>query len=100
MRFWGGTGINSRAIAAELNPEPRPEPSPERIARGAQPAYPDRPAPAGPMPQSVVGIPQRTYLGLAGDCPKPRKVESEQRGRVVAMPVLGGLHHRYTRSAA
>ena len=42
----------------------------------------------------------RTHLGLAGDCPKPREVEPVKRGSVVALPVLGGLHHRYTRRAA
>ena len=42
----------------------------------------------------------RTHLGLAGDNPKPRGIESEERGSVVALPVLGGLHHRYTRRAA
>ncbi len=42
----------------------------------------------------------RTHLGLAGDCPKPREAEPAERGNVVALPVLGGLHHRYTRRAA
>ncbi len=42
----------------------------------------------------------RTHLGLAGDCPKPREVEPTERGNIVALPVLGGLHHRYTRRAA
>ncbi len=42
----------------------------------------------------------RTHLGLAGDSPKPREVEPAERGSVVALPVLGGLHHRYTRRAA
>ena len=42
----------------------------------------------------------RTHQGLAGDCPKPREVEPAESGCVVAMPVLGGLHHRYTRRAA
>ena len=42
----------------------------------------------------------RTHLGLAGECPKPREVEPAERGSVVALPVLCGLHHRYTRHAA
>ena len=42
----------------------------------------------------------RTHLGLAGDSPKHREVEPPERGSIVALPVLGGLHHRYTRRAA
>ena len=42
----------------------------------------------------------RTHLGLAGDCPKHREAEPTERGNVLALPLLGGLHHRYTRRAA
>ena len=42
----------------------------------------------------------RTHLGLAGNSPKPREVEYRECGNVVALPVLGGLHHRYARRAA
>jgi len=42
----------------------------------------------------------RTHLGLAGDSPKHREAEPPERGSIVALPVLGGLHHRYTRRAA
>lgn len=42
----------------------------------------------------------RTHLGLAKDPPKHRPIEPPGRGTVVALPVLGGLHHRYTRLAA
>ena len=42
----------------------------------------------------------RTHLGLAGECPNSREIEPVERGSVVALPVLGGLHHRYTRRAA
>jgi transposase InsO family protein len=31
------------------------------------------------------------------DAPEPRKRESIDGGKVVALPMVGGLHHRYTR---
>ncbi len=40
----------------------------------------------------------RTHLGLNKDCPLPRQVSRE--GRIVEIPELGGLHHRYERVAA
>ena len=42
----------------------------------------------------------RTHLSLAKDAPETRPVETQERGNVVALPVLGGLHHRYVRRAA
>jgi hypothetical protein len=42
----------------------------------------------------------RTHLALAKDAPEPRAVEFPQQGRVVAIPQVGGLHHRYQRQAA
>jgi putative transposase len=42
----------------------------------------------------------RTHLALERDCPVPRPVEKVDLGEVVAMPMVGGLHHRYTRRAA
>jgi len=42
----------------------------------------------------------RTHLALAKDAPEPRAVEPPQQGRVVAIPQVGGLHHRYQRRAA
>ncbi len=42
----------------------------------------------------------RTHLALDKDAPEPRTRESIDGGRVVALPMVGGLHHRYTRSAA
>lgn len=42
----------------------------------------------------------RTHLALAKDAPEPRVVEKPERGRVVAIPQVGGLHHRYQRHAA
>jgi transposase InsO family protein len=42
----------------------------------------------------------RTHLALDKDAPEPRKRESIDEGKVVALPMVGGLHHRYTRRAA
>jgi hypothetical protein len=42
----------------------------------------------------------RTHLGLEKDTPEPRPVQSVDLGRVIAMPEVGGLHHRYERRAA
>jgi len=42
----------------------------------------------------------RTHLGLAKDCPEPRSIEPPGTGKIVALPMVGGLHHRYTRPAA
>ena len=42
----------------------------------------------------------RTHLSLRKDCPNPRPIEPPTRGRVIALPQVGGLHHRYQRLAA
>jgi transposase InsO family protein len=42
----------------------------------------------------------RTHLALDKDAPEPRQRESIEGGRVIALPMVGGLHHRYTRRAA
>jgi len=42
----------------------------------------------------------RTHLSLGKDSPQPRPVEHPDRGRIVQTPMVGGLHHRYTRRAA
>jgi len=39
----------------------------------------------------------RTHLALDKDAPEPRQRESTDGGKVVALPMVGGLHHRYTR---
>ena len=44
--------------------------------------------------------PCRTHLSLDRDSPELRAVEPPETGSVVELPVLGGLHHRYTRQAA
>lgn len=43
----------------------------------------------------------RTHKSLAQDCPVHRPIERPSRGRkIVAIPQVGGLHHRYERRAA
>jgi putative transposase len=42
----------------------------------------------------------RTHRSLAKDAPDPRPVERLDQGRIVETPMVGGLHHRYTRQAA
>ena len=39
----------------------------------------------------------RTHLSLEKDPPERRSVEPPESGRVVAVPQVGGLHHRYER---
>jgi transposase InsO family protein len=39
----------------------------------------------------------RTHLGLKKDTPEERSVEPRETGEVVAIPRVGGLHHRYSR---
>ncbi len=42
----------------------------------------------------------RTHLSLEKDAPIPRSVQSPALGKVVELPEVGGLHHRYERRAA
>jgi transposase InsO family protein len=42
----------------------------------------------------------RTHLALDKDCPDPRPIMPRRIGKVVAIPQVGGLHHRYERLAA
>src|SRR5262252_228185 len=42
----------------------------------------------------------RTHLALAKDTPEPRAVDRPENGRIVAIPQVSGLHHRYERRAA
>ncbi len=39
----------------------------------------------------------RTHLSLDKDAPEPRAVERLDQGRIVETPLVGGLHHRYSR---
>ena len=41
----------------------------------------------------------RAHLSLDRNAPLPRTVEPPSQGRIIAIPHLGGLHHRYTRAA-
>jgi len=41
----------------------------------------------------------RSHLSLDRNAPVPRQVEPPSRGRVIAIPQVGGRHHRYTRAA-
>ena len=42
----------------------------------------------------------RTHLSLDKDCPEPRPIQPRRAGRIIAIPQVGGLHHRYQRLAA
>jgi transposase InsO family protein len=42
----------------------------------------------------------RTHLSLDKDCPVARPTQPSRIGRVVAIPQVGGLHHRNERLAA
>ena len=42
----------------------------------------------------------RTHLSLAKDFPGARPISPRDDGAVIAIPQVGGLHHRYERRAA
>ena len=42
----------------------------------------------------------RTHRSLDQDCPFSRPIESPDQGNLIALPRLGGLHHRYIRQVA
>jgi putative transposase len=42
----------------------------------------------------------RTHLAIEKDAPAPRPIAPPPAGRVIAIPQVGGLHHRYERRAA
>jgi putative transposase len=42
----------------------------------------------------------RTHLALGKDPPDGRPVEPPEAGKLVQIPEVGGLHHRYVRRAA
>ena len=41
----------------------------------------------------------RPHISLDGDAPEVRAFEPPTEGRIVALPRVGGLHHRYARGA-
>ena len=41
-----------------------------------------------------------THLSLDKDYPHSRPIQPRRGGRVIAIPQIGGLHHRYERLAA
>lgn len=42
----------------------------------------------------------RPHRSLGQDAPMHRSIESPAQGKIIELPLLGGLHHRYTRQAA
>ncbi len=42
----------------------------------------------------------RTHLSLSKDAPESRAIQANESERIVQIPQLGGLHHRYERRAA
>jgi hypothetical protein len=42
----------------------------------------------------------RTHLSLDKDAPDGRPIEPPERGTIIPIPEVGGLHHRYVRHAA
>ena len=42
----------------------------------------------------------RPHMSLDSDAPVAREIEPRGRGKVVALPRVGGMHHRYVRRAA
>ena len=49
----------------------------------------------------TLGLPSVLYVHLSRekDSPQPRPIQPPALGRVVAVPQVGGLHHRYERAA-
>jgi putative transposase len=42
----------------------------------------------------------RTHRSLDEDAPESRAVEPPEQGKIIALPLVSGLHHRYARQAA
>jgi transposase InsO family protein len=42
----------------------------------------------------------RTHRSLEQDCPETRAIESPDQGKIIELPLVCGLHHRYARQAA
>jgi transposase InsO family protein len=41
----------------------------------------------------------RPHQALERNSPTPREIEAPEKGKVIAIPQVGGLHHRYRRAA-
>jgi hypothetical protein len=41
----------------------------------------------------------RPHQSLDNNSPQPRVIDPSPCGRIIAMPQVGGLHHRYQRAA-
>jgi transposase InsO family protein len=41
----------------------------------------------------------RPHLSLERNSPEPREIEPPSQGKIIAIPQVGGLHHRYRRAA-
>lgn len=39
----------------------------------------------------------RTHESLDEDCPSPRRIQNDREGKIISLPEVGGLHHRYER---
>jgi putative transposase len=41
----------------------------------------------------------RPHLSLERNSPEPREIEPPSQGKIISIPQVGGLHHRYSRAA-
>jgi putative transposase len=41
----------------------------------------------------------RPHMSLDRDAPMARAIQPPSRGRIISLPRIGGLHHRYSRAA-
>jgi putative transposase len=53
-----------------------------------------------PFAERFIGHQARTHLALDKDAPDFRSIELPAMGKIVQLPEVGGLHHRYLRQAA
>jgi len=62
----------------------------------------DQRAPSAPRPILYIDYyhRSRTHLSLDKDCPDARPIQPPNRGAVIAIARVGGLHQRYERLAA
>jgi hypothetical protein len=58
------------------------------------------PTSSGARPGFIYYHGARTHLALDKDAPEPRPIERLDDPALVETPMVGGLHHRYTRQAA